>query len=294
MNKSQFFTRNLFRAAIFGALVFLCGAGAARAQNIIPHFDCVEPILENGVPTGSVKAHFGYTNKTNNPIVINEGPNNFISPNPSGQYSSLITKTFQPGFHKRSFSIVLSNLSSGSSVSWIVINQGVSPKLDWSSFCGSGMMTFQGRLTAAGAAANSPHDFQFQFYDAVTGGSAGDQVLESEDVPVTNGIFSVQLDVDHAFRNFAGGTRFLEIRVRPANSTNSYVALAPRQSIAAVPFALNAVNAIHAQKIPTFQASYTYSPPPEACTSINIGKMFFHADRLWICNGGGWKWVVLQ
>ncbi len=57
-----------------------------------------------------------------------------------------------------------------------------------------------------------------------------------DDVTVTSGSFSVQLDFGaDAFPN---ANRFLEIGVRPGADTGAYTVLGPRQQITSSPFAI--------------------------------------------------------
>ena len=78
--------------------------------------------------------------------------------------------------------------------------------------------TYQGRLSDGGTNANGVYDLQFALFD-----SAGVQVGVTqtlEDVQVTNGVFTVQLDFGAAA--FAtGATRMLEIAVRPGAASKS-------------------------------------------------------------------------
>jgi hypothetical protein len=53
-------------------------------------------------------------------------------------------------------------------------------------------ITYQGRLSAAGNAANGQYDLQFQAFDTETGGAAQSELITLENVQVTNGIFTVQ------------------------------------------------------------------------------------------------------
>lgn len=98
-------------------------------------------------------------------------------------------------------------------------------------------ITFQGKLNEAGDPANGPFDFQFMLFDAASGGSQVGDTLTLEDVPVVNGLFTVQLDFgDVAFQ---GEARWLAVAVRPGVSTAQYTLLNPRQMITAVPYALS-------------------------------------------------------
>ena len=99
--------------------------------------------------------------------------------------------------------------------------------------------TYQGRLTDNGSPANGTYDFQFTLYDAATNGSQVGSPVTVEDVAVSDGLFTVQLDFGSSA--FDGNARWLEIAVRPGNSTGSYTTLMPRQALMAVPYALYAL-----------------------------------------------------
>ena len=66
-----------------------------------------------------------------------------------------------------------------------------------------------------GAPANGTYDFQFSLYDTLSGGTQVGSTVTMTGVPVTSGLFTVQLD----FGNVFNGTAFyLQIAVRPANA----------------------------------------------------------------------------
>ena len=292
--KSTNKTPRIWRKLFFSLFFLTALAVAARAQVLIPHFDCVEPVYQEGVPTGAFRAYFGYTNTTNNTITINYGPNSFISPNPNNQYTGQQTTVFQPGFHKRSFSIVFNEVGGPTGVTWTLTNRPVAASAEWGAFCGSGMITYQGRLSVSGATASQPHDFQFQFYDTATGGTAQGDVFEVANVPVVNGIFAVQFDVDYIFRNYTGSARFIEIRVRPSNASGAYTALAPRQQLTAAPFAINAKN------VAGGKVQIPLSYPIDACSKpSDFGQIKYRVVNgtsylLDVCTPNGWKTAQLQ
>ena len=101
--------------------------------------------------------------------------------------------------------------------------------------------SYQGRLTENGQPANGIYDFQFRLLDAESGGNPVGTTQYKEDVAVTKGLFAIpQLD-------FGGGTingesRWLEVGVRPGDSTEAFTLLLPNQLLTAVPYALYALN----------------------------------------------------
>jgi hypothetical protein len=100
--------------------------------------------------------------------------------------------------------------------------------------------TYQGKLSDGGAPANGVYDFQFELRAAPDGGGASVPVL-LEDVAVTNGLFTVQLDF--GTNAFNAGARWLEIGVRAGASAGGFTGLLPRQPITAAPVAQHALNA---------------------------------------------------
>jgi hypothetical protein len=96
--------------------------------------------------------------------------------------------------------------------------------------------TYQGRLTDAGSPANGTYDLRFILYDAESAGAAVGTTQTKDDVVVTNGLFSVELDFGNAAWN--GDARWVEIAVRPGSSTGTYTVLSPRQPVSPTPYAL--------------------------------------------------------
>jgi len=114
--------------------------------------------------------------------------------------------------------------------------------------------TYQGRLNDGGAPANGNYDVTFTLHDdPVNVASVGTYIILSA-VPVTNGLFTVQLNASGEFgpNAFNGQARWLQIGVRTNsanNAFNNFTFLTPRQPLDATPqamFALNASNAVNA------------------------------------------------
>ncbi len=101
--------------------------------------------------------------------------------------------------------------------------------------------SYQGRLTEGGQPANGWYDFQFRLLDAESGGNPVGNVLYKEDVAVSKGLFTIpQLDFGSGTIN--GESRWLELGVRPGDSTEAFTLLLPNQLLTAVPYALYAAN----------------------------------------------------
>jgi len=96
--------------------------------------------------------------------------------------------------------------------------------------------TYQGRLTDAGNPANGTYDIRFILWDADTGGAQVGATQSKEDVVVTNGLFTV--DLDFGASAFNGDARWVEIAVRAGASTGVHTVLSPRQAVSPAPYAL--------------------------------------------------------
>ncbi len=89
--------------------------------------------------------------------------------------------------------------------------------------------TYQGFLRVDGVPVSEPANFEFTLWDAVSDGTLIAGPVAANGVPVEDGLFTVWLDFGSDA--FNGEARWLEVRV---NGTT----LAPRQPLAAAPYAL--------------------------------------------------------
>jgi type VI secretion system secreted protein VgrG len=96
------------------------------------------------------------------------------------------------------------------------------------------VFTYQGCLSSGTNAANGLYDLTFGVWSASTGATQVGNTLTNSAVGVTNGLFTVLLDFGSAV--FDGSARWLEVGVRP-NGNGSFLTLAPRQALAATPYA---------------------------------------------------------
>ena len=101
--------------------------------------------------------------------------------------------------------------------------------------------TYQGRLADGTNAATGLYDLRFALYDASAGGNLVAGPLTNSSTPLTSGLFTVALDFGASV--FNGDTRWLEIGVRSNGSPEDFTVLAPRQALAPVPYALQALSA---------------------------------------------------
>lgn len=93
--------------------------------------------------------------------------------------------------------------------------------------------TYQGRLAGSNGPVTGLYEFEFGLHrDPVAATLLG--TVTKENVPVTNGLFAVELDFGPGL--FTGEPRWLEISVRPTDGPG-FVTLAPRQPITPAPYA---------------------------------------------------------
>jgi hypothetical protein len=100
--------------------------------------------------------------------------------------------------------------------------------------------TYQGQLMDDDNPATGSYDFQFALFHQPTSGSQVGETLDVEDKEVNAGLFTVRLDFGPGA--FNGDARWLEIAVRPGDSTGAYTTLAPRQELTAAPYALHSLS----------------------------------------------------
>ncbi len=98
--------------------------------------------------------------------------------------------------------------------------------------------TYQGRLTTADEPVSEACDFVFDLHATATAGSAIAPSVMLADVPVEQGVFTVQLDFGSAAFG-DGEKRWLEIAVGCASQGGQLTVLVPRQELTAAPRALH-------------------------------------------------------
>ncbi len=101
--------------------------------------------------------------------------------------------------------------------------------------------TYRGQLTDNGAAANGHYDFEFALYSGATGGTPID-VIEAKALEIHDGLLDVPLDFIVAPND--GSERWVEVRMRPANSSEPFATLTARQALITPPPASRKVSGI--------------------------------------------------
>tara|TARA_R110002072_G_scaffold42064_19_gene118579 strand:+ start:170968 stop:172149 length:1182 start_codon:yes stop_codon:yes gene_type:complete len=117
---------------------------------------------------------------------------------------------------------------------------GVSMAACWGTDAGADPFIFQGQLKDAGFPANGTYDINFQLRDSAVGGVLIGAGVDLHDVPVVDGLFTVELDF---LVDFDGSDRWIQINVRDGDSVGGYTALSPRQPMRAAPEAQHAKTA---------------------------------------------------
>ena len=103
--------------------------------------------------------------------------------------------------------------------------------------------TYQGYLTDGGVPANGLYDFSFSLYADLGGTQWVADALSVNNAQVTNGLFTVPVDLTDGMYGdvyfyLNGEARYLRIGVRPGASSGSYTGLAPLQPLTPAPYAL--------------------------------------------------------
>ena len=94
--------------------------------------------------------------------------------------------------------------------------------------------TYQGRLSEGETPVDGTYDFVFRLFDAASGGSQVGSAIIVDDVTMTDGLFTADLDFGDVFN---GAALWLEIGVRPGSSNSTTTTLKPRQALTATPYA---------------------------------------------------------
>lgn len=96
--------------------------------------------------------------------------------------------------------------------------------------------SYQGRFIDSNSPADGPYDFEYKLYDTLTGGTQLGNAIYKDNLDVIDGYFTTELDFGTGV--FDGEARWLEIGVRPGDTTGSYTTLNPRQELTPIPYAM--------------------------------------------------------
>ena len=100
--------------------------------------------------------------------------------------------------------------------------------------------TYQGQIRNGEALVDGNMDVRFTLWDALDSGATVGSVVTKTNLPVADGRFATELDFGSSA--FAGDSRWIQMEVRSPAGSGQYLALAPRQKINAVPYALYSLN----------------------------------------------------
>ncbi len=129
--------------------------------------------------------------------------------------------------------------------------------------------TYQGKLADAGLPANATYDITFTLFDTIANGSQIGSAVVRNDVLVSDGAFSA--DLDFGVAAFASGeSRFLQIEVRLGSSTGTYTPLFPRQPLTSSPYAVKAASATSADSL---SEACILCIRDEKIDTVNAGKI---------------------
>ena len=139
-------------------------------------------------------------------------------------------------------------------------------------------ITYQGRLMDGGVPANGTYDLGFVLHDDPASLTYIGNSIMTTAVPVSNGLFTVQLNTAGEFgpNAFNGQARWLEVDVRTNNNIllNNFTVLSPRQLLTPTPhaaFALNSSNATFALNAGTaLNASFAATVADGSVTSSKL------------------------
>jgi hypothetical protein len=147
--------------------------------------------------------------------------------------------------------------------------------------------TYQGFLRDNGQPANGTYDLQFTLYDALSGGNQIGIIVTVEDVNVADGLFTVEVDFGTLPFN-TGAQRWIEIGVRPGDSTGGYSLLTPRIELTPVPYALYAQKAKDAENALSIQNRPVSNAAPAGGQVLKWnGSAWAPGNELWLPGGAG-------
>lgn len=101
-------------------------------------------------------------------------------------------------------------------------------------------LTYQGKLTESGLPANGMYEMRFRAFPALLGGLQLGSTDTVNNVNVTDGLFTVQIDMLTGVP--LTGELYLEIEVRAAGSGGAFVLLSPRTRMTPAPLSLLSLN----------------------------------------------------
>jgi len=111
---------------------------------------------------------------------------------------------------------------------------------------GAQPISYQGHLLDEGMPAEGLYDLECRLFDAAIDGVQLGQTVVIDDLLVSGGLFSAELDFEYAFDEIS---MFFEISVRPGASVDLHDVLLPRQQILPAPTAISSTYSIFASNL---------------------------------------------
>lgn len=143
--------------------------------------------------------------------------------------------------------------------------------------------TYQGRLNDGGKPANGTYDFVFVLYDSATNTVPIYSGVLNDDVQVTDGTFTTQ--VDFGTDLFNGQERWLGVGVRPGSETGDVTELLPRHQLSATPYAHFARRAAVAETVTSVPWSAVQNLPPSLSDGVDNDTTYTAGPGLALTEG---------
>ncbi len=143
--------------------------------------------------------------------------------------------------------------------------------------------TYQGRLNDGGKPANGTYDFIFVLYDSATNTVPIYSGVLNDDVQVTDGTFTTQ--VDFGTDLFNGQERWLGVGVRPGSETGDVTELLPRHQLSATPYAHFARRAAVAETVTSVPWSAVQNLPPSLSDGVDNDTTYTAGPGLALTEG---------
>ncbi|MGQ9599448.1 MAG: hypothetical protein ACUVWZ_08515 [Anaerolineae bacterium] len=148
------------------------------------------------------------------------------------------------------------------------------------------VFTYQGYLTEGGLPAHGLYDFAFSLYADLAGTQWVTDAKSVNNAQVTNGLFTVPVDLTDAMYGdvhfyLNGEARYLRIGVRPGASTGSYTWLTPLQALTPAPYAqaLPGLHTIQNNTSPNVVGGYAWNSINVNAVGATIGGGGKESDR---------------
>ena len=141
--------------------------------------------------------------------------------------------------------------------------------------------TYQGQLKRGAVPVNDTCNFRFGLFKTLAGPDPAGSPLALGGVPVTDGLFAVELDFGAAA--FPGDPRFLEISVQCTGDA-APIMMAPRQTLTATPYASTALQTVG---IDGYSLDASDGSPTNALVVDSTGKVRMEKGGLTVFDDGG-------